>query len=246
MAFIYLLVGVKPGVITDPERILSPCLLPDVSQRVEDMPLPADSEVREVFDEMIGGFGVPYGRLMAVIGGCMVCDQVMALPNITTHSCIGRTKNTGPCPSKRPLLPQHRRTLPTAGSRNAMELEMGQVALKADDDSDDGIECIGEIHSMSIFPLGTKTLVTSRRAGYTKNKRKKRISNPTSQHVLIHTKKPRVEEVSGRSQTTLASSKQMRAASAIPTGSHFRIPTPEGSREVYRPANGEFIMYKMA
>nr|VWP01317.1 Uncharacterized protein [Ganoderma boninense] len=109
--------GVKPGSVSDHRRIWSPPPPHDMFERVEKMVLPADSEVHEVFHEMLHGSGVRYRRFMAVIGGCIACDQVMALPNILTHPCLGHSEQPGPSPSKRPRLAEDKRTLPTAGSR---------------------------------------------------------------------------------------------------------------------------------
>lgn len=97
----------KPGVVTDPKRISSPPPPSDISRRIEDVPLPTATEIQDVFDEMVSGASVSYRRLMAVIDRCTVCDQVMTLPNILTHPCFDPAKGMGPCPSKRPLLPEN-------------------------------------------------------------------------------------------------------------------------------------------
>lgn len=135
--------------VTDSKRIASPPPPGDVSRRVEDVPLPAATEVREVLDEMVNGAGVSYCRLMAIIGRCIACDQVMTLPNVLTHPCFGHTKDPGPCPSKRPLLPEHKRTLPMAGSRIKREYNIAQATLDADDD---GGNSVGEANCPPHFP----------------------------------------------------------------------------------------------
>lgn len=117
-------VGVKPVSILNPARI-PPSLVR------EDLPIPADRVVQEVFDEMLNGSGVPYHRLMAVIGSCVVCDQVMVLSKVLTHPCLGRTKEPGPHPSKHPRLPEDGRVLPTAGSR-LKELEAMPAIIGTD------------------------------------------------------------------------------------------------------------------
>ncbi|KAI1782575.1 hypothetical protein LXA43DRAFT_1068564 [Ganoderma leucocontextum] len=219
--------GVKPGAITDPERIWSPPPVRDVFRRVEDMPLPAAIEVREVFDNMINGAGVPYRRLMAVIGGCVVCDQVMVLSNILTHPCIGRTKDVGPCPSKCPLLPEDRRTLPAAGSRIKKEPDTTQVTIKADNNDSSDIEFVDGVN------------------GALKRKRKVQINTPPSQRVFVSAmKKPRITNNGGPSQATGQVAMQTEALTIDLTTSPVRIQTPEGSREVYRDWNEEFIMYE--
>ena len=130
----HILIGVKPGSISNPARIWSPPSY-DVSVPVEDMPIPPDSVVREVLSEMLNGCGVPFHQLMAIIGSCAACNQVMVLPNILTHPCPGRTKEPGPHPSKYPRLLEDRRVLPTAGSR-IKELNAIQGTMGADHRSD--------------------------------------------------------------------------------------------------------------
>ena len=130
----HIAIGVKPVLISDPACV-SPPLFHEGSAPVEDLPIPADSVVQEVFGEMLNGSGVPYHRLMAVIGSCAVCDQVMVLPNILTHPCLARTKESGPYPSKHPRLPEDRRVLPTAGSR-IKELEAMSATIETDHQSD--------------------------------------------------------------------------------------------------------------
>ncbi len=153
----------KPGAITDWERIWSPPAIQDVLNRVENMALPAATEVAEVFDEMANGSGVLYRQFMSVIGGCIVCDQVMALPNILTHRCIGHTQETGLCPAKYPRLPEDRRILPAAGSCIKKEVDhAGQVHTKADNgdgDNDDNVEFVDGINGMLPFILLRLALV---------------------------------------------------------------------------------------
>ena len=94
--------GVKLELITDLTQIYSPSTPEEGLKWVEDSPLPSPSEVKDVFNEMVHGSGVSYRHLMSVIGACTICHQVMALSHISTHPCIGCTKEPGPCPSKYP------------------------------------------------------------------------------------------------------------------------------------------------
>nr|VWP01683.1 Polyketide synthetase protein [Ganoderma boninense] len=215
--------GVKPGSVSDHTRIWSPPPPHDMFERVEKMALPSDSEVRDVFEDMLHGSGVRYRQFMAVIGGCIACDQVMALPNILTHPCVGHTEEPGPSPSKFPRLPEDNRALPTAASRLSLlqprnlagresvslvagpsslspikeEPSAGQASIKVEDhdDSDSEVEFVEDGH---------------------KGKRKRVKLEPPSQRVLLGPwKKPRAEK-KGESSQTKASQRAIPIRTSTP------------------------------
>ena len=57
----------------------------------EDHSLPTLADVEQIFNDMLKGSGVPYTNLLHIIGGCRMCDKVMALTNIFKHECLGRS-----------------------------------------------------------------------------------------------------------------------------------------------------------
>lgn len=234
-------IGVKPGTISDPNRIWSPPPPGEAFHRVEAMALPANSEVKEVFDEMVNGSGVPYRRLMSVIGGCQVCDQVMTLPNILTHVCLGRVKEKGPSPPERPLLLERRRALPTVVSRMKGSSSQQSGILANDGDIAFADVPIGTLpllwclESASDFYIGGPT-------------RKRKLNHSFSpQRMFVPATKKSLDASEGNRSLPPTSTLRAKAETSIDFVSPLaRLRTAESWREVPRDRNMDFMMYEKA